>query len=508
MSPAPPPDAESGDRPDFEWPAERIRHVGYQVIDWIASHLTLLPDEPVFRPVPAELSARLRAAPVPDAGETPDEVLEAFASEIGPFPFGNGHPRFFAWVNSPPAVMGVFAAALAAAMNPSVAGGNHGAVHVEEEVVGWFRSLLGLPTATKGLLTSGGSIAALVSLAAARHRAYARLGRDVRATGLQPLPDGARLVVYRSAEAHGCHQKAVELLGLGRDALRTVASDRALRLRPDALADAIDRDLLAGNVPMAVLASAGTVNTGAIDPLADIAAVSHERGVWLHVDAAYGGASVLLDEFRAEVAPISHADSIALDPHKWLYIPVDAGLVLVRDAALLRDAFSLVPPYLRTDGDQHGVQGPPWLSEYGVEQTRPFRALKIWMAMRYFGRRGYQQLVAHDIALARYLAERLRADPSFELWEPQGLSIVCFRGVPSGLSGEGDRSDALNRAALTQLQLGGEAFLSSTVLDERFWMRACVVNPRATERDIDILIEAVKRALADAQAAAERRQYS
>ena len=489
--------------PPFAWSTEEARRIGYRVADLIADYLAELPARPVFDPVPAQLAAAFRAAPAPADGEPVDAVLDAFAADVAPHPFGNGHPRFYGWVNSPPAPIGVFASALAAVMNPSVAGGNHAAVHLEHQVTGWFKQLLCFPADAYGLLVSGGSAAALTALAVARHAACARRGWDVRARGLQSgeLP---RLVVYKGAEGHGCNQKAVELLGIGSDSLRTVPGDAALRMRADALDRILAEDAAAGRIPMAVVASAGTVNSGAIDPLDEIADVCARRGVWLHVDGAYGAPAILLDEFRPALQALARADSIAIDPHKWMYVPVDAGLVLVRDAQAMRDAFSLVPPYLRTDADECGVQGPPWLSEYGMEQTRPFRALKVWMAMRHFGVEGYRALIAHDVALARHLAGLVRGDPNFVLWEPQGLSIVCFRAAPAVLADAGDALDALNRAILQRVQLGGEAFLSSTVMDGRFWLRACIVNPRATRDDVERMFAAVagelRRALAGASA--------
>ncbi len=484
--------------PSFTWSSEEIRRVGYRVVDLIAAHLTELPQRPVFRPFPESLAGELVATPLPTAGESADAILDRFVHEVDPYPFGNGHPRFYGWVNSPPVPLGIFADALAAAMNPSVAGGNHAAVWVERQVLEWFKQLLAFPATSTGVLVSGASTAALTALAVARHSAFARHGRDVRAEGVaaagregRPL----RPVVYRSAEGHGCHQKAVELLGHGHANLRIVPTDAALRMMPAALDAMLTADAGAGHVPMAVIASAGTVNTGAIDPLDVIADVCARHHVWLHVDAAYGGPAMLTSAYRASLAPIARADSVAVDPHKWLYVPVDAGLVLVRDAQAMRDAFSLVPPYLRTDDDRHGVQGPPWLSEYSTEQTRPFRALKVWAALRYFGTDGYRALIEHDLSLARYLAERVRQRDDLELWEPQGLSVVCFRAVPRELRGADDQIDAVNRAAVRRVQLGGRAFLSSTMLGGHFWLRACFVNPRATETDVDTLLEEVSQSV-------------
>jgi glutamate/tyrosine decarboxylase-like PLP-dependent enzyme len=481
--------------PPFTWSSDEIRRVGYRVVDLVAAHLTELPDRPVFRPVPAALAADLLAGPLPQHGQSADAILDRFLMEIDPYPFGNGHPRYYAWVNSPPAPIGIFADALAATLNPSVAGGNHAAVWIERQVLEWFKRLLGFPTTSMGLLVSGASAAAITALAVARQATCARLGSDVRANGIGAIgSDGKahRLLVYRSAEGHACHQKAVELLGLGHTNLRLVPTDAALRMLPGELDAMFAADRAAGSTPMAVVASAGTVNTGVIDPLDAIADVCARHGVWLHVDAAYGAPAILTTEYREELAPIARADSVAVDPHKWLYVPVDAGLVLIRDTDTMRDTFSLVPPYLRTDGDLHGVQGPPWLSEYSTEQTRPFRALKVWAAMRYFGLDGYRSLIEHDLSLARHLTQRVRDEPDLELWAPQGLSIVCFRIVPAELRDADDRLDALNRAALRDLQLSGRGFFSSTILNGRVWLRACIVNPRATEADLDAVLGEVR----------------
>ena len=266
-----------------------------------------------------------------------------------------------------------------------------------------------------------------------------------------------------------------------------------------ALEAAIQADMATGQRPIAVVASAGTVNSGAIDPLEEIAEVCRRYGLWLHVDGAYGAVATLMDEYKSALAPLALADSLALDPHKWLSIPCEAGLVLVRDGQALRDTFSLVPEYLRVEGDARGVQGPPWFSEYGVQQTRGFRALKVWMSLKYYGLAGYAQAIAHDIALARHLASRVEADPDLELAAPQSLSIVCFRYAPARLRKDNGRLNALNKRLLERIQLGGQVFLAGTTLDERFVLRACIVNYRATRADLDQLVEAVQesgRALA------------
>jgi aromatic-L-amino-acid/L-tryptophan decarboxylase len=469
-----------------EWTRDEVRRIGYLVVDLVADHLLALPGEPVFRPVPAELARQFLATPAPESPVAPDDILGLFKDTIEPYPFGNGHPRFWGWVNSPPAVMGVFADALAAAMNPSCAGGNHAAIWLEREVLGWFRDLLGFPENSMGLLVSGGSMATMTGLAVARHL---RSGVDVRADGLRNAP--RPFAFYMSPEGHGCARKAIELLGFGSSSIRIIPTSADFRMDVDALERTIADDQSRDARPVAVVASAGTTNTGAIDDLDRIADLCQRHGVWLHVDAAYGGPAILSGEYAARLAPLARADSVALDPHKWMFVPVEAGLVMVRDGAAMRSAFSLVPPYLRTDGSSSGVGGPPWFSEYGFQQTRGFRALKVWMTMQEFGLSGMKEAIEDNLALAAYLAASVRNAPDFELMAPPGLSVVCFRyRDPSAPDEESEVT--MNRRLLERLQLGGEAFVTSTELAGRFVLRACIVNHRSNRGDVDRTLEAIR----------------
>ena len=470
-----------------DWTREEIQRIGYAVVDLIAGHLSTLPGEPVFRPVPPELAQEFLSTPAPADARSADDILRAFQETIEPFPFGNGHPRFWGWVNSPPAVMGVFADALAAAMNPSCAGGNHAAIYVERQVLNWFRDMLDFPARSMGLLVSGGSMATMTALAVARH---AKSGVDVRVNGLRDAP--RPFAFYLSSEAHSCARKAIELLGFGSASIRTIPAGADYRMKIDALEAALDDDRARNVQPIAVVATAGTTNTGAVDDLDAIAELCRRRDVWLHVDAAYGGPAILSTEYAEVLRPLSRADSIALDPHKWLFVPVEAGLVLVRDAEAMRSAFSLVPPYLRTDGSSTGVGGPPWFSEYGFQQTRGFRALKVWMTMQQFGLNGYKAAIEDNLTLARHLADCVRSAPDLGLMAPPSLSVVCFRFLSPSRPDE-EAVAALNRALLERLQLGGEAFLTSTELRGRFVLRACIVNYHSTRADIDRMLDAVRR---------------
>jgi glutamate/tyrosine decarboxylase-like PLP-dependent enzyme len=485
------------------WTADEIRRIGYRAVDLIAEHLSTLPDEPVFRPFPPDRARSLLSTPAPQDPASPDDILRLFQETVEPYPFGNGHPRFWGWVNSPPAVMGIFADALAAAMNPSCAGGNHSAIYIEHQVIAWFRDMLGLPSASMGLLVSGGSMATMTALAVARH---VKCGVDVRVDGLR---NAAPAAFYMSTEAHSCARKVIELLGFGSASVTTIGTDADYRMNVEALEAAIESDLERHARPIAVVATGGSTNTGAIDDLSAIAAVCRRHDVWMHVDAAYGGPAILSTEYAGALRSIALADSVALDPHKWLFVPVEAGLVVVRDAEAMRSTFSLVPPYIRQSGSAGEVYGLPWFSEYGFQQTRGFRALKVWMTMLQFGLRGYKAAIDENIALAHYLADCVRQSPDLALMAPPSLSVVCFRyvGTPEGDRADGgtgrgeplpprDRSEdgiaALNRALLERLQLGGEAFLTSTDLRGRFVLRACIVNFRSRLEDVDRMLAAVR----------------
>jgi aromatic-L-amino-acid/L-tryptophan decarboxylase len=467
--------------PAWSWEAAEVERFGAEVARVIARYLDDVPGRPVHRRVPWQARNAWAMEDAPRTGTPPTAVLDRFAAEIAPYPFGNGHPRFYGWVNSPPAVIGVFADALAAAMNPSVAGGDHAAAHLERQVVRWFAELARLPAGAGGLLVSGASMATLTALAVARNRALSATGIDVRSFGLEAT---RRAVIYATAEAHGCVRKAVELLGIGSANIREVEIDHDFAMAPADLAAVLAADRERGYLPIAVVASVGTVNTGAIDPLPAISEVCAEYGVWLHVDAAYGGPAVLLlDAYREVLDGLGRADSIAIDPHKWLYVPVDAGLLLMREPGYARDAFSLVPPYLRAEGEE------PWFSEYGFEQTRPFRALKIWMAMQHIGLDGYKELISHDLDLAEYLRGQVAMAPDLELLAG-GLSVACFRYVPRRR--DASALDELNRRLVRAVQVAGRVFLAGTTVRGAFALRACVVNPGAGQADIDVLLTEVR----------------
>jgi aromatic-L-amino-acid decarboxylase len=462
-----------------------LRRAGRSAADLAADHLAGVAENPVWRPVPQADRVWLTQQPLPVAGRPMADLLDDVRDRVLPYPMGNGHPRFFGWVNSPPSPAGVLVAPLAAAMNPSCAGGDHAGVLLERTAVRWLAELVGFPHSPgAGLLTSGASMATVVALATARQRAVREQGHDVRETGVY----GHRpLALYVSAEAHSCLRKAAELLGLGSRYVRTVPVDAAFRMDTGALRHLIAADRRDGVQPFFVAASAGTVNTGAIDPLADIAGVAHEHGLWFHIDGAYGALGVLTDHADS-YAGLELADSLALDPHKWLGVPVDAGCVLFRESAGPRDAFSLVPAYLRDD--DAGELG--WFSEYGPEQTRPFRALRVWATIANLGRDGIVSLVQHTTRLARTLAGLIEISDDFELLAPAVTSVTAFRHRPSALSTE--QTEALNEAIPAAVQRRGRVFLTGTRLSGAAALRACILHPGTTETDLTVLLDEIRAA--------------
>jgi len=464
---------------------EAFRQAGHALVDGVADQLAALPSRPVWQPLPDAARARLLELPLPESGSTLDDLVATALGDVLPHPMGNGHPAFFGWVNSPPAPAGVLATLAAAAMNPSVVSGDHADVHLERTVVRWLAELVGFPHAPgAGLLTSGASAATIVCLAGARSRALAVAGHDVREAGLSGAPP---LVAYVPAEAHSCVRRALELLGIGSGAMREVPLDGG-RLDAAALRAAIAADRARGAVPGMLIGSAGTVNTGAIDPLEALADVAGEEGLWFHVDGAYGAFGVLdpgiADRFRG----MERADSLTLDPHKWLGVPVDAGCALVRRGDDLRDAFSLIPPYLRQGaGGEVGT-----FAEYGLEQTRPFRALKTWATIAARGRAGIVEQVVRANALARELAEMIRAESELELASAPETSIVAFRACPAACPPE--RLEELNQALPGAVQARGRAFVTGTIFDGRETLRACILHPETEPGHLRLLVSEVLEA--------------
>jgi aromatic-L-amino-acid decarboxylase len=458
------------------------RRVLHEALDLSLDRLRTIRDEPVWTETPRDVRARL-AEPAPDQGSSLDAVLQDFARDILPYGTGNTHPRFFGWVHGAGNVAGAMGDLLAGFMNCNVGGRDHVAVHVERQVIDWCKDMMGFPAAASGLLTTGTSMATVIALAVARNEK----GAMVRRYGLAAQKP---LVGYASHEAHGAIVKACELLGLGADALRLVPCDRAFRLSLPYLAKMIEADREAGMTPAFVVASAGTVNTGAIDDLAAVAELCRAEGLWLHVDAAFGGLAVLAPDYAAPLAAIGQADSVGFDFHKWLQVPYDCGCVLVRDEHAHRRAFSTRHDYLAPDGAALGG-GDPWFCEYGPEMSRGFRALKVWLTIKTYGLERLGQVISQNCRQARHLAALIAAAPDLALLAPVALNIVCFRCAPRGM--DDAALDRLNSAIVADLQRSGVAAPSTTRIGGKLAIRICLTNHRTETADLDLLVHEILR---------------
>jgi len=485
-------DASAHDRcAPLEMSADEFRVLGHRLVDRIAEWLGSLRELPVTREAtPREIRALLGDPGLPRSGEPVGPVLDEAARLLFDHSLFNGHPRFWGYITAAAAPIGALADLLAAAVNPNLGGWQLSPVasEIENRTVAWIGELVGFP-AGGGLLVSGGNMANLVAFFAARR---ARAPWDLRVEGLRGDP--RRMVFYASTETHTWIHKAADLSGLGTNAIRWIGTDPDQRLDVAELERRIADDRAAGMLPFLVVANAGTVGTGAVDPLPAIADVCREQDLWFHVDGAYGGPAAALPEASPDLRALDRADSLALDPHKWLYTALEAGCTLVRDRRHLVDAFSFRPPYYHFGGEE---EDPPTnYYELGPQNSRGFRALKVWLGLRQAGREGQVRMIRDDIALAEALHRAIGAHPDLEAWTCK-LSIVTFRYVPSNLAARRDEAaaylDELNELLLTRLKSGGEAFVSNTVLNERFVLRACIVNFRTTRADVEALPVLVAR---------------
>lgn len=471
---------------------DEFRRVGHALVDAIAEFLPSLAHRAVTsNPTPQRLQELLQAdAPLPTQGTAPGPLLERTARMLFEHSLFNGHPRFLGYITSSPAPIGMLGDLLAAAVNPNVGSWRLSpmATEIELQAIRWIAELIGFPTSGGGVLVSGGNMANMVPFWAARAHAAPW---EIRPQGVNH-GSARRLRVYASAETHTWLQKATDLSGLGTDAIRWIRTDRGQRLDLDHLRTTLAEDRAAGDVPMMIVGTAGSVSTGVVDPLQELADLCRDEQLWFHVDGAYGALAACVPGAHPDLAAIARADSVAVDPHKWLYAPLEAGCALVRDPAHLRQAFSYHPPYY------HFGQEAVNLVDFGPQNSRGFRALKVWLALQHAGRAGYVQMIGDDIALAKRLHARVHAHPELDPCT-QALSITTFRYVPTdwrplvGTSDGEARLNALNAALLDRIQGSGEAFVSNAVVDGRYVLRACVVNFNTHEADIDAIPEIVAR---------------
>ena len=458
---------------------DEIGDWGNSVIQLMAEYLGGLRDHKVYRHISSrEIRDSLDPA-LPTKGTDFDALLKVFRENIIPFSRQNAHPRMFGYVQSPGTPLAAFADLLASTLNANLTVWRSAPAPVELErlTIDWIRQILGFNAQAGGLFVSGGSMANLAAIAAARQ------AKD---------DSSGRLRIYASSETHFSIAKAAALLGIGRENVRFVAVDECFKIRVDDLVAKITADLEAGYLPFCVVANAGTVNTGAVDPLAEIREIADRFQLWMHVDGSYGAFAVLAKSARKLFAGLERADSIALDPHKWLYLPVDVGCVIYRAPEIARAAFAHEAEYTRIIGEKADEAFAFW--DYGPELSRRFRALKVWMLLKGVGLDSLGEAIESNLACARYLESMVRASDDFEMVAPVELSIFCLRHVPVQLRNKSPQAiDAFNERLLIALQRDGSSYLSNATLAGRFALRGCVLNYRTTLRDMEILLNDLRR---------------
>jgi glutamate/tyrosine decarboxylase-like PLP-dependent enzyme len=456
--------------------ADEIRLWGDAASKEIAQYLSTIRERSVYpQTSAAEIRGRLpRDLPMDGTGFEP--LLETFRDVLLPLSRHNGHPRMFGYVQSPGTAIAAFADLLASTLNANLTAWRSApaAVEIERLAIDWIRQILGFEDGTGGLFVSGGSMANLAALATARNTKQSC---------------GGALRIYASSETHHSIAKAAALLGIGRENVRSIAVDERFRIRIDALEAAISEDLNDGHVPFFVVGNAGTVNTGACDPLRALREVADRFGLWMHVDGSYGGFACLAPSARELFDGINGADSVALDPHKWLYLPVDCGCVIYRNPEHARAAFAHDADYTRVIGQEADEAFAFW--DYGPELSRRFRALKVWMLLRGVGLRALSDSIEKDLSCARHLESLVRASHDFEMLAPVELSIFCFRHVPKGVDEE--NINTWNERLLVALQRDGSSYLSNATINGRFALRGCVMNYRTMPNDMEILLDDLRR---------------
>jgi glutamate/tyrosine decarboxylase-like PLP-dependent enzyme len=463
---------------------EELRALGHRMVDDMITYLHTVRERPAWRALPQSVKEHLQQ-PLPNEPQGAERAYRDFVEHVLPYPHGNIHPRYWGFVNGTGSAFGALSEMLAAVMNPNVGGADHSAVYVEQQALDWCKAMLGYPQEASGLLVSGGSMANLIGLAVARNT---KAAFDIRKEGVAAA--SGTMTVYCSTETHSSVQKAVELMGLGSKALRKVAVDKNYRLDFAQLERKVAEDRAAGHLPFCVVGNAGTVNTGAIDPLAQIADLCRREKLWFHVDGAFGALAYLAPEMRRPLLGMEAADSLAFDLHKWMYMPYEAGCILVKDRAAHQNAFTLVPEYL-VQHERGLSAGPFWLANYGIQLSRGFRALKVWLLLKEHGVEKYRRLIRQNIAQARYLAQLIEQNAELELLAPVALNVVCFRFKPKNVAEE--KLNELNRQILMELHEAGIASPTSTVLRGTYAIRAAITNHRSRKEDFDALAEATIR---------------
>lgn len=459
--------------------------MGQAAAEFITGYYAGLRERPVVKPTRSEAVRELLDSPIPENGVGFDELLGVIGDVVVEYSRHNGHPRFFGYISSPGAPVASVGSMIASALNINLTSWRSApaACEMERLVLNWLKQMLGVPMEAGGLLVSGGSMANFAALAAARS---AKAPGNVVRDGIAAYP---RMCIYVSTEGHFSIAKAAGMLGLGESSVRAIATDDRMRIDLAALERAVDADLAAGHQPFCVVANAGTTATGSVDPIAEVGAFARRRGLWFHVDAAYGGFAALAPSTKHLFAGLGEADSVALDPHKWLFLPVGCGCVLYKDPATARAAFAHDADYARPLGLENDEAFAFW--DYGPELSRPFRALDLWLVIRSVGLEGLTGAIEANIACARYCEQLVQESEDFEMLAPVELSIFCFRHKPKGFTGD---LNLWNEQVLLRLQRGGRSYLSNATIRGQFALRGCVLNYRTELRDMEILLADVRRA--------------
>jgi len=462
---------------------EELRQLGHRMVDDMMEHLRTVRERPAWVKMPEDVLQELRQ-PLPQGPQDAADVYEDFLHAVLPYNKNNIHPRFWGWVQGGGTPFGMLADMLASGMNANVAIGDHSAMYVEQQVVDWSKEMFGFPASASGILTSGASIANITALVVARN--HFRAG--VKQKGLLAV-DG-QMIVYGSSETHNCVVKGVEVIGIGSDHFRKVPVDGDYRVRTEVLRAMIREDREAGHLPFCIIGNAGTVNTGATDDLEELAAIAREEGMWFHIDGAFGAIPYILPAFRDKLKGLQLADSLSFDFHKWLYMNYEVGCVLVKDAAIHRAAFATSVNYLMQH--ERGLSaGPETFTNYGMELSRGFKALKVWMLLKEHGIQGYARLVRQNLDQAQYLAKLIHENGELELLADVPLNIVCYRWNPGGM--EEEELNACNKEILMRLHEEGVALPTYTVLHGRYAIRVAITNHRSKLEDFDALADASVR---------------
>ncbi len=457
-----------------------MRELGHRMIDDMMDYLQNIRKQPVWKKIPDRVK-NFYDNDIPLDPQNIEEICREFKEFILPYNKGNVHPRHWSWVEGNGTPFGVLADMLASAMNANVTIGDHAAMYIDRQVIQWCKQMLNYPKSATGILVSGGSIANITALIVARNNLE---GKNIRKEGIRAVD--SPMVLYCSTETHSCIQKAAEVIGIGTNGVRKIAVDDDFRINIEELKRTIEIDLSEGYYPFCIIGNAGTVNTGAIDDLDSIYEICRQYNLWFHILGAFGALAKLAPEYAKELKAIEQADSVAFDLHKWMYMPYEVGCTLIKNPDAHRSAFAVIPDYL-LHHERGLASGPEPINNYGMELSRGFKALKVWMSLKEHGLKKYVTLIHQNIAQAFYLEELIKERQELELLTPVTMNIVCYRYIKPGLSC--DQLNTLNKEILMNLQERGIASPSYTILNGKYSIRVAITNHRSRKEDFEVLVK-------------------